>query len=332
MGFDDKLTTPKDLLESGVLSSLRTEAELYVLETYCNLNYMDTDVYNQKYRVLIGNDLSISEEYNTFNNILSKDFDSNIGMMDSDKKYLGFNSDNILDSVYQMRPITQLTNHLDIMYEGQLVRGYTLEGKYYEVQQGISKSGHLLTQRGYTMSDYWDDTTFENVTPNYLDTLFVTDDYIEFDYADDINDRNMTLEVNNLYNTTEWLTEPSFTPVVVYGATQQCIERDEFVKINYNPDMPLVNSFYTGENGPLQYFINPTDVLQPYIANIEIFTLDKSRRKNMYIMYYGGLVNMVEDMTKIHHVDYCDGDGNVISTLTYEYDSAGMINKITEVY
>jgi hypothetical protein len=332
MGYNDTLTTAKDLFESGVLSSYRSENELYVLETYCNLNYMDTDVYNRKYRILEGTQLSLAQEYNIFDNILSKDFDSKEGITNNDKKFLSFNSDNILDGIYQMRGVTNLTNHLDIMYDGQLVRGYTLEGKYYEVKQGISKSGHLLTDRGFVLSDYWDDTTFENVDQYYYDTLFTDEGYVEVDFADDIKLRNETLEVNNLYGTTGWLTEPSFAPVVVYGDEQWCIENDEYVKINYNPDEVLVNSFYLGEKGPLQYFMKPNDVLQPYIVNIEIFTYDKTKRKNMYIMYYGGIVNTVTDLTKINHVDYTDGDGNKISRFSYTYDNNGTIISISEEY
>jgi hypothetical protein len=333
MGFNDELTMSNDLSEAGVLSTYRPETELYVSETYCNLNYCDTDVYNRKFRILVGKQLSLAQEYNIFDNILSKDFDTNIGLVNDDNKLLNFNSDNVLDTIYQMRSVTNLTNHLDIMYEGAFVRGYTLEGKYYEVQQAYAKSGHLLTDRGFVLSDYWDDTTFENVIPNYLDTLLVTDDYVEFDYSDDNTLRNQTLEVNDLYNTTGWLTDSPTSPVsLIYGATAECILNDEFVKVNYNPDEVLVNTFYLGEYGPLQYFFKPTNDIQPYIVNIEIFTLDKSKRKHMYIMYYGGIVNNVADKTKIHHVDYCDGDSNRISTFSYEYDSAGIINKITETY
>ena len=319
MGFNDTLTTPKDLLESGVLSSYRSEAELYVLETYCDLNYCDSDIYNRKFRILEGKQLSLTQEYNIFDNILSRDFDTNTGFVNNDNKFLNFNSDNVLDVIYQMKPVTSTTNHLDIMYEGPFVRGYNLEGKYYDVQQAYAKSGHLLTDRGFVLNDYWDDTTFENVIP--------------YNSSSDNAVRNQTLEVNGLYNTTGWLTDSPTSPVaLIYGAIEECIGNDEFVKVNYNPDEVLVNTFYLGENGPLQYFLKPTNGVQPYIVDIEIFTYDKSKRKHMYIMYYGGIVNNVADKTKIHHVDYCDGDGNRISTFTYEYDSTGIINKITETY
>jgi hypothetical protein len=334
MGYNDLETNSKNLHEAGVLSDFRNDTEFYADKLYVSYNYMDTEVYNRKIRELEGPQLSLNSEYNIFDNFLIKDFDTKLGLVDpnSDKQLFKFNSDNILESIVNYKQEIDLTPHLSVKYNGPMISAYLHEGKYYDVIQKEALSGHLFTERGYVAGDFWDDTTFENVFADYNSLIYSDENYVELDYSDALEMQNKTLEINGYYANNNWLTEPSFIRHINYAAYSFSKDDDKFVHVIYNPDMPFVNTFYLGDEGPLQYYIIPSNEIQPYIDHIKIYNYNRTKLKKQYVMYYGGIVAGVADSTKIHHVQNTNADRDVISTFYYDYDALGNIITIREEF
>jgi hypothetical protein len=333
MGYNDLETSTLNLYEAGVLSSYRPVEELYVEPTYVSYNYADTEVYNRKIRSLDGGYLSLEKEINIFDNYIYTDFESAIGMVSNEKQLMKFSSDNILESIINYRDNMIESPYLSVKYEGSLVSGYLTEGIFYTVIQEYVRSGHLLTPRGYVSHDYWDDNTYENVNPNYNEELYSQSDYVELDYSDYASARNNTLAINGMYDNLDWVNnEPDFVEPTIHSAFSFSEIDDRFIHVVYNKDLPYVNTFYMGEQGPLQFYMIPSNTNQPYIDYIEILNYSRTKILNQFIMYYGGVVNSVPDPYKIHHVKYTDGDRNLISTLYYDYDSNGNITQVREEY
>lgn len=333
MGYNDLETEAEHLYEAGVLSSFRLNTELYVDLTYVSYNYADTEVYNRKIRVLEGEHLGLSKEINIFDNFITTDFDSISGLNSTDKQLMRFNSDNILESVINYKQNLTNSPHLSVKYNGILVSGYLLEDKYFTTIQENVRSAHLLTPRGFVSHDYWDDNTYENVHPDYFNTLYASEHYVDIDYSDYSTDRNNTLEINGLYNDLSWVdNEPDFVEPVKHTAYSFSEVDDTFIHVIYNKDLPYVNTFYMGENSPLQFYMIPSSDKQPYIDHIKIYNFARTKITKQYVMYYGGLVDGVADPYKIHHVQHTDGDRNLISTFYYDYDINGVITQVREEY